>query len=395
MKILIIGAGMYVTGRGGFGPGIVLAALAELSKQVPIDGALVVARSSENAKVVADATARINGLLHTQLPTRYQALKGKCLETEIQALCRQEHFDCAIVSTPDHLHSPPLRVLLNAGIPSLTVKPFVPTLAEAQELIHIQEQTDTYGAVEFHKRFDEGNLYAMQLINQGTLGKLLYLSIDYSQRIMIPSRIFRDWVETTNIFQYLGVHYVDLVYFMTGFIPSRLTAYGTDGILKSRGIQAFDSVHVLVEWVNPQNSTDCFIANYNTNWIDPDCTSAMSDQKFKIVGTLGRLECDQKNRGIELVEESNGIVHPNPYFSDYLPNADGHLEFQGYGYKSIACFVHDVLDLRNQHTSRQELEKKRSGFQQSLISTAVIDAVNQALAAPNLEWRMVNGVSAQ
>lgn len=394
MKILIIGAGMYVTGRGGHGHGVVLASLAQISKHTLIEDVLVVARSPDNARVVTEATSRINTLIGSSLPTRYKTLQGHGLETDILSLCRQEHFDCAIVATPDHLHSPPLRALLIAGIPCLTVKPLVATLDEAQELVELQDQNNTYGAVEFHKRLDESNLYAKQVIDENKLGKLLYFNVDYSQRIVIPTDVFRDWVEASNIFHYLGVHYVDLVYFLTAFKPRRLTAYGTRGTLIDQQINTFDSIHVTIEWTNPADSNDCLITHYNTNWIDPNNTSAMSDQKYKIIGTKGRLECDQKNRGIELVEETTGITHPNPYFFDYLPNPDGLPEFQGYGYKSIACFIQDVLDLNNQTTTRQQLEKVRPTFRQSLISTAVLSTVNKALSSPTPEWRTIDGLSA-
>ena len=193
----------------------------------------------------------------------------------------------------------------------------------------------------------------------------------------------------TNIFQYLGVHYVDLVYFLTGFIPARLTAYGTRGVLAARGIDTFDSVHVMLEWTNATDRTDSFITHFDTNWIDPDSTSALSDQRFTIVGTIGRLDCDQKNRGIELVRAGSGVSQVNPYFSEFLPDADGKLAFQGYGYRSIAQFVHDVHRLRAGTVTLSHLEAHRPSFRQACVSTAVVEAVNRALAAP-LAWRDVD-----
>ena len=35
------------------------------------------------------------------------------------------------------------------------------------------------------------------------------------------------------------------------------------------------------------------------NWIDPNSSSAMSDQRLLIVGTNARCLADQKNRGLE------------------------------------------------------------------------------------------------
>ena len=93
-----------------------------------------------------------------------------------------------------------------------------------------------YGAVEFHKRYDESNLYAKKVIREGKLGDLLYVTVDYSQRVVMPTEIFRSWAHRTNVFRYLAVHYVDLIYFMTGYLPARLTASAARRKLVSMGI---------------------------------------------------------------------------------------------------------------------------------------------------------------
>ncbi|MES2780548.1 MAG: Gfo/Idh/MocA family oxidoreductase, partial [Bacteroidota bacterium] len=85
-------------------------------------------------------------------------------------------------------------------------------------------------------------------LSENKLGKLLYFTVDYSQRIDIPSVTFKGWAHQTNIFQYLGVHYVDLFYFLTGYKPMKVMAYGTDGVLKAQGIDTYDSVHTNIVW---------------------------------------------------------------------------------------------------------------------------------------------------
>ena len=37
-----------------------------------------------------------------------------------------------------------------------------------------------------------------------------------------------------------------------------------------------------------------FIQSIHVNWIDPETSSAVSDQKLKFIGTKGRVELDQK-----------------------------------------------------------------------------------------------------
>jgi len=69
----------------------------------------------------------------------------------------------------------------------------------------------------------------------------------------------------------------------------------------------------------------------------------------------------------------------NPYFSDYLPTINGGMEFQGYAYRSIRCFLDDVQALRAGSTTIDDLEATRPSFRQGLVSTAVVEAVNMSL----------------
>jgi predicted dehydrogenase len=183
----------------------------------------------------------------------------------------------------------------------------------------------------------------------------------------------------TNIFQYLGVHYVDLIYFLTGYRPVRAMAVGIDGHLKADGVDTFDAVLADIIWEHPRRRKEWFVSRVSTNWIDPDCSSALSDQSYTIVGTGGRLHCDQKHRGIELVHPTEGIQSINPYFSEFLPEPDGSMHFTGYGHRSIHRFIADIAAIEARSMTVTQLERCRSTFYQGLVSTAVIDAVNRSL----------------
>jgi len=388
MKILIIGSGMYVTGRNNSGTGTVLAAVAQLSKEVPVEKVYIVSRNESSKQGVDEAVQRINNILDTNIPAQFKAW-GENHKEVLASLHQQEKFDAAIIVVPDHLHHEMTKTAMELGIHCLVVKPLTPTLAEAQDLLKIQHQNKVYAAVEFHKRWDETNLYIRRALSEKKLGKLLYFTVDYSQRIDIPTVTFKNWAHQTNIFQYLGVHYVDLFYFLTGYNPVRLMAYGTDGVLKAKGIDTYDSVHTNIIWENGKGDSFCSI--HNTNWIDPNITSALSDQKYKVIGTEGRIECDQKNRGIEEVTEKKGILQINPYFSDFLPDEDGKLTFGGYGYKSIRKFMIDVIDVKKGAVTLEHLEQNRPSIKDALISNAVVDAANISLAKKG-EWVNVEKV---
>ena len=373
MNIIIIGAGMYVTGRDNSGVGTVLSSLIQTSKEVSISKITIVAMSDKNSEMVDKISKDINKKLNTDMSVEYISLSNISLDE----VCKNGNFSCSVVSTPDHLHFEQIKILFENKIHVLSVKPLVPTVKENIELIKLQEDNGVLGMVEFHKRYDEANLYTKKVISENGVGDVLYYNVDYSQKISIPTLIFKDWVSHTNIFQYLGVHYIDLFYFMTGFIPVKVMAYGTSGVLKAKGIDSYDSIHATVIWKDSSGKES--ISILNISWVDPNCTSAMSDQKYKIVGTEGRIENDHKNRGIELVSSKVNIQHPNPYFSEYMLNADGTYDFVGYGHKSIRQFVLDVKSVIKDGVSVESFEKIRPTFKQSLVSTYIIESVNKSV----------------
>jgi predicted dehydrogenase len=228
MNILIAGAGMYVTGRFHSGHGTILSSIFESSKSINIDLVTIIARGEENKTEVENTTKRINERLNTNVKVEFIKISGDPDNLPEEVL-NVRSFDCAIVCTPDHLHYSFTKVLLNKNIHCLVVKPFTPTHDEAVELTRIQKENGLYGAVEFHKRYDETNLFVKKIIGEGQLGDLLYITVDYSQRVSIPTQVFRSWAHHSNIFQYLAVHYVDLIHFMTGYIPIKAQGIGIYG----------------------------------------------------------------------------------------------------------------------------------------------------------------------
>jgi len=133
--------------------------------------------------------------------------------------------------------------------------------------------------VEFHKRWDATNLWIRKALNEKKLGKLLYFTVDLQPEDHHSTYHLQGMSDRTNIFQYLSVHYVDLIWFLTRFKPIRCMAVGMEGILKQQGNKylGFGACHHPL--ARPDNQDDRFVSQFATNWIDPACTSAMSDQK--------------------------------------------------------------------------------------------------------------------
>ena len=223
--------------------------------------------------------------------------------------------------------------------------------------------------VEFHKRLDEANLTLKKFIYEKKLGDLKYCVVEYSQKRAIPEKLFKKWAHKSNSFQYLGVHYVDLIYFITNYKPTRVWAWGQKGILAKNNINTFDSVQATIEW---KSKSKVFFSYIITNWIDPNNSSATSDQKINFVGEKGRFFSDQKNRGIQFASNEKNFSHINPYFTNL--NFSEKYFFDGYGIKSIQNFIKD-----SKFVNERFNKKLNSTFYDSLVSTKVIEAVNKSL----------------
>ena len=379
--ILVVGAGMYVCGRRTKGYGTIMPALLEAHREGVLGRLGVVSTSADSAK---EARERVNELAQRMgIEKQCEFFPESGRDTEAY-LAAAEAFkpDAVIVSVPDHLHASISIPLIERGFHCMVVKPMAPTVEEARAMTEAAKRAGVVAQVEFHKRLDESNLLLYDAVQSGKLGTLLYAVIEYSQKKQIPRDVFRSWAEKTTIFQYLGVHYVDLLQFVTSFSPLRVSAWGQKDYLKNLGIDTWDAMQVMIEWEREDGGR--FVSTHITNWIDPDETSAMSDQKINVVGTQGRFQADQKHRGIQVASDEVGVQDVNPYFStSWKDPSTQRLTFNGYGIKSVKQFVNDVRMFKAGTVTLNQLEKTRPSFQVCQISTAVIEAAHQSLAHQN------------
>ncbi len=385
IDVLLIGAGMHVSGRGTSGYGTVLPAVIQAHRDGLVGRVLVAVTSAASIGAVNEKMAGLNPLLGTTVAIEGFPKTGQNPLAYQEALAAMGKRGCVIIVVPDDLHFATAKAAIERRFHVMVTKPLVPSLAEAQELVRLAQQMQVYGVVDFHKRWDLPNLKLRETILGGRLGKPLFSVVEYSQRRMIPEKIFRSWVDQANSFQYMAVHYVDILIFAMGAVPRRAMAIGQYGYLKERSIHTYDSVQALIEWDIPGSDVP-FVSTFLTNWIDPNSTSALSYQSIKVIGTAGRFESDQRDRGLHMVTEADGIEVINPYFTQTYPSPQGtSREYKGYGIDSIRAFLEDARSLLDGERTPADLEALRPTFRQALQSTAVIEAVNQSLRSKS-EW---------
>ncbi len=136
-----------------------------------------------------------------------------------------------VVAVPDHFHYPVIRLALEHDQHVLTVKPLVLKYAQAKEIEELAHGRGLLVGVEYHKRFDRRSLDARGLYQRGRFGQFRCGEAKLVEPYYYRHSNFQNWFtkENSDPFTYIGCHYVDLVYFITGLRPVEVSVRGVEG----------------------------------------------------------------------------------------------------------------------------------------------------------------------
>ena len=99
----------------------------------------------------------------------------------------------------------------------------------------------------------------------------------------------------------------------------------------------------------------------------------MSKQDFHIVGTKGRLDCEQKERGLKTLTDDEFTEEVNPDFTKIYSHK-GAFIFEGYGIDSISNYLANVINKFSCKNDTRICDAK-----EAIYSTAVIEAAFKSL----------------
>lgn len=362
---------MYTCGRGTDGFGTVLPAVLQAQHAGLVGTATVTARSRASLRAFDAKLHALESASALQLDVR-RAPPAKAAWRA--ALTAMPPRSAVLVVTPDDMHHAMAAAAIDAGHHVLVVKPLTPTADSARDLAERARLANVWGAVEFHKRFDPAYRQLKQSYMRGDIGHPCFVHVEYSQRRHIPAQQLSGWAARSSSFQYLGCHYVDLIHDLTGAFPLRMVATSQRGAHAAAGLDVDDATETLIVW--DQHFTSIIV----THWIDPDKSTATSQQGIRIVGTRGSFTSDHTRRGQRLLTE-RGLEEPNPFFCAAYPDPlTGALRHQGYGIDSIMTFLSDIDALDGGRVTREQLETHRPGFRSAVVSSAVIEGARMSLA---------------
>jgi predicted dehydrogenase len=133
--------------------------------------------------------------------------------------------DVVIISTPPPTHFNLVRSALEAGKHVLVEKPFVPSSAEAKQLLQLARSKGLLLCVYQNRRWDADFLTLGKLIADGTLGRVVELNTHFDRFRPDPPTNWKAGLKMDDgggaIYD-LGVHLIDQVYVLFG-MPSSVS----------------------------------------------------------------------------------------------------------------------------------------------------------------------------
>lgn len=305
-------------------------------------------------------------------------------ESYKDALAKLGPHGVVIVATPDHLHTPVILDAIAAGRDVISQKPLCLKVNDVYQIERAAREKAIYVYTDYHKRHDRAIRAARYRYRRGYLGEMLHGHAWIEERREMPLQAFARWCEQSSSFEYIGVHYADAYFYITGLKPKRLVAFGQKKFLPKHNKNAYDAVQATIHW------EDDSVLWIQTSWVCSEHNSALTNQGLQLSGTEGEYWADHKDRNLHFVTQKNKFEHYNPnFFKAYDDwNADGAEQYVGYGYDSITQGLDDVRTIEQatmglpkaKRTTKRAamisaLEAHRPLPSQALIGTAINEAV--------------------
>ena len=193
----------------------------------------------------------------------------------LEEMLGDDRVEIVHVTSPNHLHHPQVRLILEASRHVVCEKPLAMSAAESADLVELAARSGKVNAVNFNIRFYPLNQHVQELAASGGLGEVR----------LVAGRYYQDWLLLDTDWNWrlepdrggalravgdIGSHWLDLVAFITGlritsvmadlatFIPTRrqpsgpVETYSTerDGQTLDREIATEDVATILLRFEN-------------------------------------------------------------------------------------------------------------------------------------------------
>jgi len=286
------------------------------------------------------------------------------------------------VAVPDQLHYEVVMCALRHDQHVLVVKPLVLEHSQAVEIEREAKARGLVVGIEYHKRFDDRSLMARRRYQAGLFGEFMLGAASLLEKWYYRHSNFQNWCTTENsdAFTYVGCHYVDLVHFITGLLPVRVSVYGIVDQYPN-GNEGFLWTDARVIWSNGA----CL--NVQNALGFPDDAPGTNTQGLTMYcrgNDRGAwLEHSDQYRGLRYCYTRKGhepgatiFAEPSPDYFQYVDVGGPGLQPVGYGYRSIEFIVKKAIEVETAEPSRR-LEVLEAIDKAGVMATPANSAYNE------------------
>lgn len=391
VNVLMVGTGEYTTGFVGGqaadsdkGAGVVALTMFDLRRRSKVDRVGMCGVNGKKFPGIRTHMKRCIADVYADTDITCDTFPGddqvdpKAYETAVKDF---KPGDVAVIFTPDDTHFNIALACVNAGMHVMVTKPIVKTLDEHHQLAEAAKEKGVLVGVEVHKRLDPFYADARDRA-RSALGNFQYMYA-YMSQPKHQLETFKAWAgKSSDISYYLNSHHVDWSEWTLAGIarPIRVTATGSTGIAKGKGIETEDSITLTVQWENVNDKT-LGAAIYTSSWVAPK-SDVHSQQRFFYMGSKGEINVDQAHRGCTVSTDEAGFGSVNPLFMKYTPT-NGKFSGQGsYGVRSFENFI-DACRAVNVGASKPEDfdDGSIATVHTTMQGTAILEAGRRSLDA--------------
>ncbi|MCF7839133.1 MAG: Gfo/Idh/MocA family oxidoreductase [Candidatus Marinimicrobia bacterium] len=276
-----------------------------------------------------------------------------------------------IVAVPDTFHYETVKAALAHDQHVLCVKPLVLAYEQTLEIERLALERGLFVGVEYHKRFDRRSLLAKRQYAAGHVGEFRIGEARMIEPYYYRHSNFQNWFtcDQTDPFVYVGCHYVDLVYFITGLKPTGVSVSGVRGKFPN-GNEGYLWANGRVQFENGALLSVIDGLGY------PDDAAGSNDQGLLMycegADRSGMIQHNDQDRGVRY-SYLDGIGcagsrynYVNPDFYRLVPWEGAGARPVGYGYESVAASIETMRRIEQacaDQSPSEALEARRALIQ--------------------------------
>ncbi len=379
-KVCVVGGGMITQVQ-------ILPSLYQLQRLGVIGDISVCALSSGPLKVLADDKTLKEGFAGHSFKA-YPSLDTDEGENFPQlykeVIAQMGRGNIVVVAVPDQVHYPVIKTALENDQHICCVKPLVLKYEQSVEIEKIAYEKGLVVGVEYHKRLDDRVLIARRQYREGRFGEFRIGHAEMNEPYYYRHSNFQNWCtcENTDMFTYVGCHYVDQLHFITGLLPVSVSVYGIKDKYPN-GNEGYLWTDARVVWDNGGVLHVTDVMGY------PDEGPGGNYQGIRMYcagqGKSGMLRHNDQYRGIEYCYVEKGdapgdtyYCEPSPDYFKFIDLGSGQLTPVGYGYRSVEFIVKNIckaIDADGDLQARQKLIEQFDS--QAVMATPKNSAYNE------------------